>query len=346
MGLKGSSTRSLILENVHVPIENIIGEIGRGHVIAFNVLNIGRHKIASTSLGTAKRAIELAVKYAKERKQFDQSLSEFNLIKNKLADMMIKTYVNESAVYRTAGAMQAGFEEMKLTRADYGSTIGRFAVECSINKVMSTEILDFVVDEALQIHGGYGYMSEYEIETLYRDSRINRIFEGTNEINRILIASSVLKYFEELEEKNERQEGLLVREKQVLQLMKKLFIATVKTIKEKDLTNFNIEQEIAAFLADLVISIYGVESAIVRAEKAVLETGEVENKLKLDCTKVFTHETSQQIGIRALNIINYLEDQDLFSRTASRMIMSSYETIIEVKRRIANYVIQAERYKC
>jgi alkylation response protein AidB-like acyl-CoA dehydrogenase len=347
MGIKGSSTRSLILENVKVPVENVIGEIGRGHVIAFNVLNIGRHKIAATSLGTAKRAIELAVKYANERKQFGQSLSNFHLIKNKIADMVIKTYANESTVYRTAGNMQDGFEEMKQSgHLDYGKAISRFSLECSVNKVLSTEILDFVVDEGVQIHGGYGYMAEYEIETLYRDSRITRIFEGTNEINRILIASTVLKNYSEDRENADVIDGLLQHEKQVLKIMKKLFHAAIHAIQKNNLTNFNIEQELAAFLADLVIAIYAVESSIVRTEKQIQAAGEERTTLKLDCTKVYTHEVSQQIGLRALNITNYLGDDEFFSRTGSRLIMSSNENLVEVKRRIADALIKAERYIC
>ncbi|MEH7097948.1 acyl-CoA dehydrogenase family protein [Neobacillus vireti] len=346
MGLKGSSTRSLILENVRVPVENVIGEVGRGHIIAFNVLNIGRHKIAATSLGTAKRAIELAVKYANERRQFGQSISNFNLIKSKLADMVIKTFVNESAIYRTAGWMQDGFDEMKQTGNNYGETIARYAMECSINKVMSTEILDFVVDEAVQIHGGYGYMTEYEIETLYRDSRINRIFEGSNEINRILIAATASKKHQRPTEDNTIKNGVFQREKQVLQLLKKLFNESIESINKNSLDNFNREQEIAAFLADLVITIYAIESAILRTEKAIQNSGEEANRLKIDCTRVYSLETSQQLALRVLNMINHFGEGEIFSRIASLLIMSSSENIIAIKRRMANAVIREECYVC
>jgi len=346
MGLKGSSTRSLILENVRVPVENVIGEVGRGHIIAFNVLNIGRHKISATSLGTAKRAMELAVKYANVRRQFGQSISNFNLIKSKLADMVIKTFVNESAIYRTAGLMQDGFNERKLTGNDYGETIARYAMECSINKVMSTEILDFVVDEAVQIHGGYGYMNEYEIETLYRDSRINRIFEGSNEINRILIAATALKKHQKPTEDNTIKNGVFQREKQVLQLLKKLFNESIESIKKNSLDNFNREQEIAAFLADLVITIYAIESAILRTEKAIQNSGEEANRLKIDYTRVYSLETSQQLALRVLNMINHFGEGEIFSRIASLLIMSSPENIIAIKRRMADAVIRKECYIC
>ncbi|MFJ7508645.1 acyl-CoA dehydrogenase family protein [Peribacillus simplex] len=345
MGLRGSSTCSLILDDVRVPSENVIGEVGRGHIIAFNVLNIGRHKISATSLGTAKRSIELAVSYANERKQFGKPISSFNLIKNKLADMVIKTYANESSVYRTAGAMQEGFENMKqIDSADFGETTARYALACSINKVMSTEVLDFIVDEALQIHGGYGYMEEYEIETLYRDSRINRIFEGTNEINRTLIASTLLKAYELPSKKGNVDEGTLLREKQTLQLMKNLYHSTIEAVRKNGLTNLNQEQETAAFIADLVIGIYSGESSILRTEKAVQVTGEDKNSQKIAYTKVFIHETSQSVAIRALNILNHLGDDEVFSRIAGRLIMSSPENIVEVKRRIADVIIGAEKY--
>lgn len=346
MGLRGSSTCSLILDDVKVPFENVIGEVGRGHIIAFNVLNIGRHKISATSLGTAKRSIELATSYANKRKQFGEPISSFNIIKSKLADMAIKTYANESSVYRTAGAMQEGFENMKpIDSTEFGKTTAAYALICSINKVMSTEFLDFIVDEALQIHGGNGYMEEYEIETLYRDSRVNRIFEGTNEINRTIIASTLLKAYElPTSKKGDVDEGTLLREKQTLQLMKNLYHSTIEAVQKNGLTNLNQEQETAAFIADLVIGIYASESSILRTEKAVKESGINKNNQKINYTKVFIHETSQTVAIKALNILNHLGDDEAFSRIAGRLIMSSPEDIVEVKRRIAEVIIVAEKY--
>jgi alkylation response protein AidB-like acyl-CoA dehydrogenase len=347
MGLKGSSTRSLILDNVRVPIENVIGEVGRGHTIAFNILNMGRHKLAATALGIAKRAIELAATYANERQQFGQPISNFPIIKNKIADMMIHTYINESAVYRTAGAMQCGFNERKQTGEAFAQTIARYAVECSINKIMSTEVLDMVVDEALQIHGGNGYMEEYEISTLYRDSRVFRIFEGTNEINRILIATTLLKGYNGRSEMNTREEdGLLHQEMLTLKLLKNLFHATMEAVQKNGLGHFNEEQETAAFIADLVTGIYGAESSILRTLKAVKATGEEINRQKLDCTKVYIHETSQKLALRALNMINPLGEDDGFILITGRLIRSCQGDFIKIKRRIADFVITAEKYKC
>ncbi len=344
MGLKGSSTRSLILDQVKVPVENVIGEIGRGHIVAFNVLNIGRYKISASALGSSKRSLELAVKYANERKQFGQPISSFNLIKQKLADMTIKTYANESAVYRTAGAMQDGFEEMKDSGKEYGKTIARFAVECSINKVMSTEALDFVVDEAVQIHGGYGYMAEYEVEAIYRDSRINRIFEGTNEINRMIIASTILKNGKQPLKNKQVNDGPLQREKQTIQLMKEYLDSTIQAIHQAGFDDLNEEQEAAAFLADLAIAIYASESAVLRADKLLTKYSDDRNAQILDCTKVYVHETAQWCAIKGLNILNHLNDNEQFSQTIGRLISSSPDNMVAIKRRIADRIIAAERY--
>ena len=344
MGLKGSSTRSLILEDVKVPVENVIGEIGRGHIIAFNVLNIGRFKIASTALGTAKRSIELATKYANKRKQFKKSLSSFNLIKQKIADMTIQTFANESSVYRTAGALQNGFEEMLDNSVGYFKTIANYAVECSMNKVMSSEILDFVIDEAIQIHGGYGYMAEYEVETIYRDSRVNRIFEGTNEINRIIIASTLLKNYIEQKYVNPLENGPLQQEKKTLHLMKEYYHVAINAIHQAGFGDMNEEQEIAAFIANLAIGIYASESVILRTEKALKTSGLESNGQKLDCSKVFIHEISQKNAIAGLNLLNHFNHHEEFLHATGRLIASSKENIVEAKRRISQRVITAERY--
>ncbi|GAB7386392.1 acyl-CoA dehydrogenase family protein [Bacillaceae bacterium] len=218
MGIKGTSTRPVILEDVHVPVENVLGEIGKGYVIAFNILNIGRLKLAFGCLGIAKDAIALSAKYANERVQFGKPISSFPLIGKKLAEMNILTYVMESMAYRTAGLLDQALAALNLNRPDAGQQaakgIAEYAIECSINKVFASEALDTIVDHGVQIHGGYGFIQEYRIERYYRDARINRIFEGTNEINRIVIPNMLLKKAKQgkipfLEKIPELQEDLL-----------------------------------------------------------------------------------------------------------------------------------------
>jgi alkylation response protein AidB-like acyl-CoA dehydrogenase len=197
MGMHGSSTRAVIFQNVKVPVENLLGELGKGHVVALNTLNVGRFKIAPMVVGSAKSIFSEAVKYSKGRVQFGKPICEFGLIKQKIADMLIKIYVVESMAYRTAFLLDMALEGIDPTKADAGAKTGeairKYALECSINKVFGTEMLDFVVDECVQIFGGYGYIQDYPAEGAYRDSRINRIWEGTNEINRMLIVDTLMR---------------------------------------------------------------------------------------------------------------------------------------------------------
>ncbi|MGM9951604.1 MAG: acyl-CoA dehydrogenase family protein [Lysinibacillus sp.] len=333
MGLDGSSTRSVILDNVKVPVENVIGEVGRGHIIAFNVLNFGRHKIAASSLGSAKRSMELAISYGKTRQQFGKPLTSFPLIMEKIAQMTILCYAAESAVYRTAGELEERFNQ---PYDDIGKMIAHFALHCSINKVLATEALDSIVDEALQIHGGYGYMREYEIETIYRDSRINRIFEGTNEINRLLIAQTVGKLpIQEIEEMEE--EPAFQKEIQKLNILRKLLKEILQAAAEADRANFDKEQELGAFIADIVTAIYTVESMLVRAIR-------FPSAWKTACTKVYTHEQAQRLGVRTLNAMNHIGHEQQLAQLAGLLITSHSENLIELKRQIAESAIEKEAY--
>ncbi|HWL12856.1 MAG TPA: acyl-CoA dehydrogenase family protein, partial [Ureibacillus sp.] len=333
MGLDGSSTRSVILDNVHVPVHNVIGEIGRGHIIAFNVLNLGRHKIALSSLGSAKRALELAVSYGNTRHQFNQPLTSFNLIKEKIANMLTQCVAVESVLYRTAGELEESFLE---SSQPLSKIIANYAMHCSINKVMATEAVGTIVDEALQIHGGYGYMREYEIETIYRDVRINRIFEGTNEINRILIASTIMKEYEsDTVAEGRIPNGPLEKEHQKLALSRKLLREFVDTARHNGLADMNEQQEVAAVIADTIMAIYAMDSLLARAEKI----GEGQNEVIEIATKIFVHETAQQLGIRALNYMNHLGNEGQFSKIASLLITSNSNNLVLLKRQLADAAI-------
>ncbi|GGK23539.1 putative acyl-CoA dehydrogenase [Caldalkalibacillus thermarum] len=369
MGIKGSSTRTLILDEAKVPVENVLGEIGKGHVIAFNILNIGRYKLAVGCVGSTKHLLEISVKYAKERKQFKQPIANFNLIKNKLANMAIRTFVNESMVYRTTGLFEEKLgrlsEEEMENGLEVAKSIAEYAIECSINKVYGSEALDYVVDEAVQIHGGYGYMSEYEVENAYRDSRINRIFEGTNEINRLLIPATLMRKVmkgeldllskasglqEELmmlmpQEPDENE--LLAKEKQHLEMAKKLFLMVAGTGVQKYQQELEKEQELLAHIADMVIEIYAMESAILRTEKAVLKNGEAKEQQKLDYTRVYVQEALQRLeGIARESLAAMEEGDTLRTMLAIVKKLTRHNPIntIEIKRRIANRIIEAEKY--
>nr|WP_295969776.1 acyl-CoA dehydrogenase family protein [uncultured Bacillus sp.] len=345
MGLKGSSTRPVILDHVKVPIENVLGEIGKGHVIAFNILNIGRHKISATCLGNSKQAFALAVDYSKERSQFARPIAEFPLIQEKIADMSVLNYINESMIYRTAHLLDLALEGIDDDGNRIGRAISRYAAECSINKVFSTEALDFIVDEALQIHGGYGFVSEYEIETLYRDSRINRIFEGTNEINRMVIASNLFNQMEQNEEitfsAELNAESELYQERKTLRLAKSSLLQSMSLIK-KSISDFNQEQELLRIIADTAIDIYAMESAILRTEKIYRMKGVERERQKALCTKVFVHEAGQRISARMMNILLYL-DETVNEKVLVENIMTLYQgnriNLIKTKRMIAEDVI-------
>lgn len=339
MGLKGSSTCSVILEDVKVPVEQILGEIGKGHIIAFNILNIGRHKIASSCLGQSKRAIQLAVQYAKQRKQFGKALVEFQLIKQKIANMTIKTYVNESMIYRIAGMMDQELQNDSFE--PIAKKLAKFASECSISKVFSTEAYDSIIDEAVQIHGGNGFMAEYEVETLYRDARVNRIFEGTNEINRILIASNLIKKtIKENHYQAQPSLKLLENEINILNACNTLLNYVITSITNLETSN---EQEILGAIADSAIELFALESAVLRTSKSFIS--EVNPKYAM--TSVYAQEVIQNQINRWLSFSTFMNNPkmiDYLKELSSTLPKYMTSNSILIKREISNIVIENEKY--
>jgi len=376
MGIKGSSTCPLILEDVKVPAENVLGQIGKGHLIAFNILNIGRFKLAAGCLGACKDAIGYAARYANERTQFGRKISSFPLIARKLAEMNIRTYALESMVYRTAGLFDEGLAGIERDSdhggANAGSDVGHrsakaiaeYALECSINKVFGSETLDFVADEGVQIHGGYGYIQEYRIERIYRDSRINRIFEGTNEINRLLIPGMLIKRAMKgelplIERATALQnellapapdnwfEGTLAQETNLIAMAKKMFLMVGAQAVRKYGTKLEDEQEILSFLADMLIAVFAMESALLRTKKLIARYGEAKAENAIEMTTVFVHDTFDRMEAWAKESLAAMESGDALRIQLSALRRLSRRTPIDAvrcKRAIGSRVAAAEQY--
>lgn len=368
MGIKSSSTRTLILEDAQVPVENLLGEAGRGHVIAFNILNIGRYKLGVGVVGGAKRAFELAAGYTNQRQQFKTPISSFNLTKEKLATMASKIYAAESSVYRTVGLFEQRMSQLSADEIKDGKevakSIAEYAIECSLNKFFASEVLDYVVDEGVQLHGGYGFMQEYEIERAYRDSRINRIFEGTNEINRLLVPGTYLKkalkgelpLFQKaqaLQEElmmmmpEEPGDEPLAQEKMLVSNAKKIGILAAGLAAQKYGKELDKEQEVLVNIADIVSLAYAAESAVLRTEKAIAATGLEKNQQKVLYTEIFVQEAFNQIEQHAKETLIAVETGDTL-----RIMLSSFRkltrhnpiNVIAKKREAAVKIIDAEKF--
>jgi alkylation response protein AidB-like acyl-CoA dehydrogenase len=368
MGIKSSSTRTLILEDVPVPVENLLGEFGKGHVIAFNILNIGRYKLAVGGVGGSKSAFEMTVKYANGRKQFKTPISQFNLTKEKFGTMASKIYAAESAVYRTIGLYEDN--QGKLTDEEskdikkVANSIAEYAIECSLNKFFNSEVLDYVVDEGVQIHGGYGFMQEYPIERAYRDSRINRIFEGTNEINRLLVLGTYLRkamkgelpLFQKamaLQEElmmlmpEEPGDEPLAQEKYLVKNAKKIGLLAAGLAAQKYGKAIEKEQEIFVNIADIVSNAYAMESVVLRTEKAIAKDGLEKSKQKLLYTQIFCQEAFNKIEADAKETLVAVEHGDTLRMMLSSLRKFTRHTPINVvakKREAADVIIEAERY--
>ena len=364
LGIRGSSTCPLILADCQVPVENLLGEPGKGHHIAFNILNIGRFKLGAACVGGARNGLQHAVQYAKERKAFGKSICEFGLIQEKLAESATGVYVGESMAYRTIGMIDAALADVD-TSAEGASReiqkrIEEYAVECSILKVWGSEMLDMVVDHVVQIYAGYGYVEEYPAERAYRDSRINRIFEGTNEINRLIITGWLMKRavtgqlpllaaIKQLMDEvmagpsaGDEREGPLSEEHKLLANTKKLAMFAAGAASQKYMQALIDQQEIMGALADCISEVYAIESAILRTEKLRANRGEAAAKHAIAMTKYYTARAAQTVELAARKVIAAVAEGDML-RTQMAILrrLSKHEPAdtIALGRQIARHVV-------
>ena len=360
MGIKGSSTTAVYLDNVKVPVENVLGEIGRGHIIAFNILNLGRLKLGPFAHGGCRDDLAVSIKYAKERKAFGKSIAEFGMIQHKLAEMAIRMYASESMTYRVVGDIEAQLENFSWDAPDAGhamlKAVEEFATECSFIKVFASETLDYVVDEGVQIHGGYGFHQDYSVEHAYRDSRINRIFEGTNEINRLLATGMMLKralkgtlplveaVAEEAASRDPRR-SLARRKKQYRRQRQEDRPAGSGHCLSKFGNAIEEQQEVVAGITDILMNAYAMESAALRGHKIAASGRNGENAQEM--TMVFAREAMDTIDIAARTVLAACSEGDaLRVNLAVLKRFTKYEPIdmIGTRRKIAARLIQAERY--
>ena len=369
MGIKGSSTRALFLDNVKVPKENILGEIGKGAYIAFNILNVGRFKLCAMTTGGAKENASIAVAYANERKQFNQQISNFGAIKYKLAEQAIKIFASESTTFRTSGLINDKIKSLQAEGVSYTDAslkaAEEYAIECAMLKVYGSEVLDYVVDETVQIHGGYGYSEEYPAARAYRDSRINRIFEGTNEINRLLTvdmllkrsmkgrldlmgpAMAVQKELMSIPEMGEEEEGVLSAEKKAIANAKKAILIIAGAAVQKFMQNLKEEQEIIMNVTDMMIELYACESAYLRTAKLSSTKSEEELKPYVEMTKVYFSDAFERINLHGKHAItSFSEGDELRMLLLGLKRFTKYENVNtkELRRDIANRLIEENKY--
>ena len=368
MGIHGSSTTPVFLENCQVPKENVLHEIGRGHIVAFNVLNAGRFTLGASCVGGSKHVLMAASKYSKERKAFGKQIGEFGLMKEKLAEMAIQIFAVESMIYRSAGYMEAAMH----AAAGSGNktqnsmkALEEYAIESSIAKVYGSEMLDFVVDEAVQIFGGYGFHEDYPVCRAYRDSRINRIFEGTNEINRMLIIQmlmkramggqlplipAAMKLADEIlagPSFEETPEGVLAEEARVIANAKKMFLQAAGGAVQKFREKLAEEQELIGSLANMVMEIYGMESCLLRAQKAATAKGEAAASLMIDAARVFIADAAERVDHEAKRSIAAVHEGDMLMTQLAvlkRFGKRPAVDTIALRRRVAAAVQAQDRY--
>jgi alkylation response protein AidB-like acyl-CoA dehydrogenase len=369
MGIRGSSTAPLILNDCKVPVENVLGEIGKGHIIAFNILNIGRFKLGASCVGAIRNALADSIAYAKQRKAFQKTIADFGLIREKLAQMAINAYVGESMVYRTVGMMDVALEEVDKSAVDAAKEVRKaieeYAVECSIIKVWASEALDSAVDETVQIYGGYGFVEEYAAERAYRDSRVNRIFEGTNEINRLIITGWLMKramsgqlallpaikrLMDEIMSGptvSEDAEGPLAAEQKIVANAKKIALFTAGAASQKYMQALTDRQEVMGAIADIVIETYAIESALLRTQKIIATQNESAAALPIAMTQTYIAGAIDRIESAAKKIIADVAEGDML-RTQSallrRLVKHDPVNVIGLQEQVAKRLLDVGKY--
>ncbi|PYU92648.1 MAG: acyl-CoA dehydrogenase [Acidobacteria bacterium] len=370
MGIRGSSTTPVNLENVPVPVENVLGEIGKGHQIAFNILNMGRLKLGAGCVGGCRFLVAEAVKWAKEREAFGHRIADFGLIKEKLGEMAIRTYAIESMSYRTTGMIEnllEGIDQGAPTAArQILEALQQYAVECSILKVAGTETLHFVTDETVQIYGGYGFSSDYPVERAFRDQRVNRIFEGTNEINRLLITDMLMKRSRKgelgliaaaerlLDEilslptvEGSEAEGPLAEEAALVGGVKKVALLVAGSAAQKYMQALADEQEVIGILSNLVMEVYAMESVLLRTLKKIGRSSATDCATECDAARSYIYDAADRMELGARRALARIAEGDTLRAQLAvlrRFLRRTPPDSIELKRRVANRAIELQRY--
>ena len=369
MGIKGSSTRQVFFSDCKIPKENLLGEIGKGHLIAFNILNIGRAKLAGAALGGCKRVCTGSLNYANTREQFKMTLSKFGAIKHKLAEQAIRTFVMESALYRTSHKIDAMEKALLAEGKDFNKALlgasEEYAVECAILKVLGSEVLDFVVDEGVQIFGGYGYSSDFPMDRAYRDARINRIFEGTNEINRLLMldmllkramkgeidlmtpAQNVQKELLSIPDFGAPDDTLFAPERKWIANFKKAGLMVAGAAVQKYMMKLTTEQEIIMNVSDMIIETYASESVLLRVEKLVQIKGADACRIHLDIMRTWINDSADRIFIAGKNAVNAMAEGDearMMMMGVKRFTKTAPYNTKDARRRIAKDLLAAGNY--
>jgi alkylation response protein AidB-like acyl-CoA dehydrogenase len=370
MGLRGSSTCAVVLEDAKVPVENVLGEIGRGHVVAFNILNVGRFKLGAGAVGGCKLVLEHAIPYVAQRRQFGHPLSDFGLIRAKLADIAALTFVSESMVYRTAGLLDRAIATLDRSAADFDRQtihkVEEFTIECSMIKVFASEALAFAADEGLQMLGGYGFCEEYPMEHIYRDERINRIFEGTNEINRMLIPGMILRkalkkelpFFAAAKQVADDLMGpapfaeageptFLEEEEKLVGAMKRACVAALGFAAQKFGDTVKDQQEVLSGVADMVMETYACGSGLLRALKKAGRDGEDAARPMADLVTLYVHDAMDRLAIAGRNVLaQCAEGDELRTMLAGLRRLTKHEPVNRAKlhHAIAGRLVETGRY--